>query len=81
MNRIAIIEKVKLNTSIKIRSLSELFEVLPDNERVIVDVLRQIIIETLPLNCIEKISYNVPFFYGRRGICIVWASNNSKRRD
>ncbi len=72
MNRIAIIEKVKLNTSINIRSLSELFEVLPDNERVIVDVLRQIIIETLPLNCIEKISYNVPFFYCRRGICIVW---------
>ena len=45
---------------------------LPENERIIVDVLRQIILENLPLTCKEKISYNVPFFYGRRGICIVW---------
>ncbi len=36
------------------------------------DVLRQIIKENLPSECGEKISYNVPFFYGNRGICIVW---------
>ncbi|HEY0668141.1 MAG TPA: DUF1801 domain-containing protein [Sphingobacteriaceae bacterium] len=56
----------------KIKSLLELFEVLPENERIIVDVLRQIIIENLPADHKEKISYNVPFFYRRRGICIIW---------
>ena len=38
----------------------------------ITDILRQIIIANLPAYCKEKISYNVPFFHGNRGICIVW---------
>ena len=57
---------------IKIRSVLQLFEILPEEERIIVDVLRQIILENLPANCKEKISYNVPFFYGKKGICIIW---------
>lgn len=56
----------------KIRSLLQLFELLPEEERIITDVLRQIITEQLPAYCKEKISYNVPFFYGNKGICIVW---------
>ena len=63
---------MKLSPSTKIRSLLDLFELLPENERIIVDVLRQIIIENLPVACKEKISYNVPFFYGKKGICIIW---------
>src|SRR5260221_3788600 len=59
---------------IRITSLIQLYELLPDNERVIVDVLRQIIKENLPDICREKISYNVPFFRGKKGICIVWPS-------
>ena len=51
-----------------------LYEVLPTHERIIVDVLRQIIIETLPATFKEKISFNVPFFYGKKGICIIWPS-------
>lgn len=58
----------------RIRNYAELFSILPEEERTIVDVLRQIIIETLPSNCKEKISYNVPFFYGNKGICIIWPS-------
>src|SRR5436190_24296154 len=58
----------------KIRNLVDLFAILPEDEKIIVDVLRQIIIETLPEYCKEKISYNVPFFYGNKGICIVWPS-------
>ena len=61
-------------SSFKIRSLLHLFEILPENERIIVDVLRQIILENLPAYCREKISYNVPFFYGKKGICIIWPS-------
>src|SRR6187402_2193928 len=56
----------------KIKSLVQLYDLLPENERVITDVLRQIIKENLPVSCKEKISYNVPFFYGKRGICIIW---------
>ena len=56
----------------KISSLPHLYVFLPDYERLIVDVLRQIILENLPSTCKEKISYNVPFFYGKKGICIIW---------
>jgi len=65
---------MKNQPSDKIRSLVHLFEILPEEERIIVDVLRQIILENLPDYCKEKISYNVPFFYGNRVICIVWPS-------
>ena len=56
----------------KPNTLVQLYELLPENERIIVDVLRQIIIENLPPECKEKISYSVPFFYRNRGLCIVW---------
>ena len=46
----------------KIKNLVDLFTILPEDEKIIVDVLRQIVIETLPEYCKEKISYNVPFF-------------------
>ncbi len=59
-------------TSFKIKSYPELFTLLPENERVIVDVIRSIIINALPQYCKEKISFNVPFFYGNKGICIIW---------
>ena len=58
----------------KIKNLVDLITILPEDEKIIVDVLRQIIIETLPEYCKEKISYNVPFFYGHKGICIIWPS-------
>ena len=58
----------------KIKSLTELYDLLPENEMIIVDVLRSLIKDTLPDHCREKISYNVPFFYGKKGICIIWPS-------
>ena len=65
---------MKSNSPLKIKSILDLFEILPENERIIVDVIRQIIIENLPKECKEKISYNVPFFYRKRGLCILWPS-------
>jgi len=62
----------------KIKNLIDLFSVLPEHERIIVDVLRQIILETASGYCKEKISYNVPFFYGNKGICIVWPATVPK---
>lgn len=58
----------------KIRSLVQLYELLPENERLIVDVLRGLIKEQLSPNGKEKISYNVPFFYANKSICLVWPS-------
>ncbi|KAA9037700.1 DUF1801 domain-containing protein [Ginsengibacter hankyongi] len=43
-------------------------------ERIMVDVLRQIIAGNIPNTFKEKISYNVPLFYGRKGLCIIWPS-------
>jgi len=61
-----------MQSPLKIRSLVQLFDLLPENERIITDVLRQIILDNLPSYCKEKISFNVPYFYGHKGICIVW---------
>jgi len=60
---------------LNIRSVLQLSELLPENERIIVDVLRGLILEQLPAYCKEKISYNVPFFYGNKGICITWPAS------
>jgi hypothetical protein len=65
---------MKSYASTKIRSLLQLYEILPDDERIIVDILRQIIIENIPATFKEKISFNVPFFYGKKGVCIIWPS-------
>lgn len=62
-------------TSVQIKSLVQLYELLPESERVITDVLRQIVKENLPAGCKEKMSYNVPFFYGKKGICIIWPAS------
>ena len=56
----------------KVKSIVQLYELIPEHERIIVDVLRQIVSELLPAYCKEKIAYNVPFFYGNRSICIIW---------
>ncbi len=60
------------HVSVKIKSLVLLYEILPEEERIIVDVLRQIIIENLPSGCKEKMSWSVPIFYGKKCICIIW---------
>ncbi len=58
-----------------IKTLLQLFEFLPENERLMVDVLRQIILEKLPGNCREKLSFSVPYFHGKKGICIIWPAS------
>lgn len=63
-----------LSPPLKIKSVLQLYQLLPDNERIIVDVLRQIVAAALPHYCKEKISFNVPYFYGNKGICIIWPS-------
>jgi hypothetical protein len=57
---------------LKFQSFIEFWDFLPINERIIVDVLRQIILENLPSTCKEKLAYNVPYYYGNKRICLIW---------
>jgi hypothetical protein len=66
---------VSFQNNIKFTSKVEFWEYLPEDERIIADVLYQIIIETLPTYCKEKLTYNVPFFYGKRRICFIWPAS------
>lgn len=59
----------------KFHSLLQLYEHLPDHERIITDVLRQIIIQYLPKDHKEKLAFNVPCFYCKKRICIVWPAS------
>jgi hypothetical protein len=59
----------------KFQSLLQLWDYMPPDERVIMDVLRQIILENLPEGCTEKLAYNVPFYYGKRRICLIWPAS------
>jgi hypothetical protein len=59
----------------KFWSLMELFEFLPREEALILDVLREITIEALKGYGKEKLSFNVPFFYGNRSICLIYPAS------
>lgn len=62
---------MKTIQQVKFRDVDDFLFFLPIDELAIVELLRQIITECLP-NSTEKLSYNVPFFYGRSRICYVW---------
>jgi uncharacterized protein YdeI (YjbR/CyaY-like superfamily) len=60
---------------IKFQSLTELWSHLTDRERLITDILRQIITENLPKNYKEKLAWNVPCYYVNKRICIIWPAS------
>lgn len=60
---------------IKFHSIVEFWDYLPENERVIVDVLRQIVLAHLPETVREKLVYNVPYYYGNKRICMIWPAS------
>lgn len=51
--------------------VGEFLEYLPEKERHIVDVLRNIVLDCIP-GCREKLSYNVPFYSRKTNICFIW---------
>lgn len=55
----------------RITSMLELYERMPKDQRQICDVLRSTILQCLP-EVKEMFSWNVPYFYKNKGICIVW---------
>jgi hypothetical protein len=55
-------------------NLDELYESLPEEERLIAMVLRELIFEALP-DIREKKSYGAPFYFGKKMICYVWPAS------
>lgn len=66
---------MSFQNGIKFQSFVEFREYLPEDERIITDVLREIILKTLPSTTREKLTYNVPFYYGKRRICLIWPAS------
>ena len=64
-----------MTSRIKIHNLPELYELISEEERIMVDILREMVLQQLPSYGIEKISYNVPFFKGKRSICMIWPAS------
>ena len=60
--------------NVEFRNIGEFLDYLPDNEREVVDFLRQIIIESIP-EYKEKLSYNVPYFSKYSRICFIWPAS------
>lgn len=60
---------------LKFQSPVALFSFLPQDEALLTDVLRQLTIEILNGYGKEKLSYNVPFFYGNRSICLIFPAS------
>jgi len=58
----------------KIISLIQLYALLPEHERLIVDVLRGIVKENLPASFKKKCHSMFRTFYGKKGICVIWPS-------
>jgi hypothetical protein len=60
--------------NVSFRNVDEFLEYLPEEERKIVDVLRQIIFSCIP-HATEKLNYNVPFYKVNRNICFLWPAS------
>ena len=59
--------------NVHFENVEEFLEYLPEVELKIVEKLRQIILQAIP-DCIEKLSYNVPYYKIHSNICFIWPS-------
>lgn len=59
----------------KFQSFGEFWDFLPEREQELVGVLRDIVLDNLPSYCVERFSYNVPYYYGKRRICMIWPAS------
>lgn len=59
---------------VRFLTVDEFLEFLPDHERNIVEILRQIVQECMP-EAREKLSYNVPYYWLKKRVCYIWPSS------
>ena len=58
---------------VKFKDVEDILAFLPRGERAVVNILREIILSLIP-GCVEKLAYNVPFYYRNKRICYIWPS-------
>ena len=56
------------------RTFEDFYYNLPEQEKVIVDLLRELVLEAAP-NFREKISYNVPYYFLNSRVCYIWPAS------
>jgi hypothetical protein len=57
--------------NVSFNTIEEFLEFIPVNESRIVNALRKIVLECIP-DCVEKLSYNVPYYRRNYNICYIW---------
>lgn len=57
--------------NVSFRNVDEFLEFLPDDEIILVQTLRNAVLNCLP-HCTEKLSYQVPFYKINKNICFIW---------
>jgi Domain of unknown function (DU1801) len=67
----AIMEEKKKVQNVSFNSMGELLSFLPEDQLLITEALRELVITTVP-NIKEKLSFNVPFYSLNKGICYIW---------
>jgi len=60
--------------NVSFKSIDDFLEYLPKHELKIVQILRSVILDNIP-ECIEKLAYQVPFYYKNKRICFIWPSS------
>ncbi len=60
--------------NVSFKTIDDFLEYIPADEYNIVTRLRKIVLESIP-ECIEKISYNVPYYYRNSRICFIWPAS------
>jgi len=67
----SLLKKKKPMQDVHFNGVEEFLDYLPEDELKIVNRLREIILQALP-DCIERLSYNVPYYKRHANICFVW---------
>lgn len=57
--------------SVNFRNLEDFLGYLPENQLVIVEKLREIVLECIP-DAEEYLSFNVPYYRRNKSICFIW---------
>ncbi|MCB9261858.1 MAG: DUF1801 domain-containing protein [Flavobacteriales bacterium] len=57
--------------NVRFKTLEEFFDYLPPDELKISRFLYELTQDCLPFST-NKLSFNVPYFYGHRAICFIW---------
>lgn len=62
--------------NVRFKTVDELLDFLPPEELKVTEALRKIVFDCIP-DVKEKLSFNVPFYSRKKGICFIWPGSVS----